>query len=177
MVQYKQAMGLRRHSGQIVKDMSLIVVGSLLFSVSMNCIILPSGMYSGGFLGIAQLLRMVLLSVFPSLQSVGDVAGIIYFLLNVPLLILAWSRFGHLFFAKTALCVACYSIFLALIPIPQSGLFDEHLTACIIGGLARGAGALPDPHLWLLWRRRRDPGAALPSEAPPSDALAVSPWP
>ena len=104
MVQYKQAMGLRRHSGQIVKDMSLIVVGSLLFSVSMNCIILPSGMYSGGFLGIAQLLRMVLLSVFPSLQSVGDVAGIIYFLLNVPLLILAWSRFGHLFFAKTALC-------------------------------------------------------------------------
>ena len=39
MVQYKQAMGLRRHSGQIVKDMSLIVVGSLLFSVSMNCII------------------------------------------------------------------------------------------------------------------------------------------
>lgn len=80
MVQYKQAMGLRRHSGQIVKDMSLIVVGSLLFSVSMNCIILPSGMYSGGFLGIAQLLRMVLLSVFPSLQSVGDVAGIIYFL-------------------------------------------------------------------------------------------------
>ena len=89
MVQYKQAMGLRRHSGQIVKDMSLIVVGSLLFSVSMNCIILPSGMYSGGFLGIAQLLRMVLLSVFPSLQSVGDVAGIIYFLLNVPLLILA----------------------------------------------------------------------------------------
>ena len=123
MVQYKQAMGLRRHSGQIVKDMSLIVVGSLLFSVSMNCIILPSGMYSGGFLGIAQLLRMVLLSVFPSLQSVGDVAGIIYFLLNVPLLILAWSRFGHLFFAKTALCVACY----------------------------------------------RDPGAALPSEAPPSE--------
>ena len=141
MVQYKQAMGLRRHSGQIVKDMSLIVVGSLLFSVSMNCIILPSGMYSGGFLGIAQLLRMVLLSVFPSLQSVGDVAGIIYFLLNVPLLILAWSRFGHLFFAKTALCVACYSIFLALIPIPQSGLFDEHLTACVIGGLACGAGA------------------------------------
>lgn len=169
MVQYKQAMGLRRHSGQIVKDMSLIVVGSLLFSVSMNCIILPSGMYSGGFLGIAQLLRMVLLSVFPSLQSVGDVAGIIYFLLNVPLLILAWSRFGHLFFAKTALCVACYSIFLALIPIPQSGLFDEHLTACVIGGLACGAGARPDPHLWLLWRRRRDPGAALPSEAPPSE--------
>ena len=71
----------------------------------------------------------------------GDVAGIIYFLLNVPLLILAWSRFGHLFFAKTALCVACYSIFLALIPIPQSGLFDEHLTACVIGGLACGAGA------------------------------------
>lgn len=166
MVQYKQAMGLRRHSGQIVKDMSLIVVGSLLFSVSMNCIILPSGMYSGGFLGIAQLLRMVLLSVFPSLQSVGDVAGIIYFLLNVPLLILAWSRFGHLFFAKTALCVACYSIFLALIPIPQSGLFDEHLTAWCHRRPRLRRRRRPDPHLWLLWRRRRDPGAALPSEAP-----------
>lgn len=37
--------------------------------------------------------------------------------------------------------MACYSIFLALIPIPHSGLFDEHLTACVIGGLACGAGA------------------------------------
>ncbi len=107
----------------------------------MNCIVLPTGMYSGGFLGLAQLLRMGLESLVPGLQSLGDLAGAIYFLLNLPLLAIAWSRFGHYFLGKTIACVLFYSVLLAVIPIPEVGVFDEVLTACVIGGLlcaARG---------------------------------------
>ena len=114
----------------------------LLFSASMNWIILPHDMYSGGFLGNhAQLLRMLLLHFFPAIQQIGDLAGILYFLLNIPLLLISWFRFGHFFFAKTALCIVCYSAFLALIPIPAEGLFDETIAACVIGGLVCGVGA------------------------------------
>ena len=127
--------------GLLLRDMGLIVIGSLLFSLSMNCVILPCGMYSGGFLGLAQLLRMLLLRLFPAIPQAGDLAGWIYLILNRPLLALAWFRFGRLFFAKTAACITCYSLFLALIPVPDVQLFEEPIAACAIGGLACGAGA------------------------------------
>ena len=123
------------------RELAAIFLGSLLFAASMNCIVLPTGMYSGGFLGLAQLLRMGLESLVPGLQSLGDLAGAIYFLLNLPLLAIAWSRFGHYFLGKTIACVLFYSVLLAVIPIPEVGVFDEVLTACVIGGLLCGAGA------------------------------------
>ena len=123
------------------RELAVIFLGSLLFAASMNSIVLPTGMYSGGFLGLAQLLRMGLESLVPGLQSLGDLAGAIYFLLNLPLLAIAWSRFGHYFLGKTIACVLFYSVLLAVIPIPEVGVFDEVLTACVIGGLLCGAGA------------------------------------
>ena len=130
---------LELYKGHPVQEAAQIILGSLLFSASMNWIILPHDMYSGGFLGIAQLLRM-LLHFFPAIQQIGDLAGILYFLLNIPLLLISWFRFGHFFFAKTALCIVCYSAFLALIPIPAEGLFDETIAACVIGGVSMNGG-------------------------------------
>lgn len=124
-----------------IKEVILIVIGALLFSASMNWIVLPCGMYSGGFLGFAQLFRMLLLYLFPSLQQSGDLAGIIYFLMNIPLLIISWHRFGRSFFSKTIICIIAYSLFLAILPIPHNGLFEEQLTACVIGGILCGFGA------------------------------------
>lgn len=127
-------------AGETARECVLIILGSLMFSASMNLLIVPSGMYNGGFLGIAQLVRIFVESAFP-VQMEGDIAGYIYFLLNVPLLLLSFRRFGRLFFLKTVLCVFCYSLFLALIPVPEAPLLDEHLTLCLIGGLSCGAGA------------------------------------
>ena len=49
---------LRR--GHPIQDILLILMGTFLFSASMNWIVLPHAMYSGGFLGIAQLLSCLL---------------------------------------------------------------------------------------------------------------------
>lgn len=125
----------------LLRDVAQIVAGALLFSLSMNLIILPHGMYSGGFLGMAQLLRTLLLFFFPMVQRSGDPAGWIYLLLNVPLLAIAWFRFGRLFFCKTAICIACYSLFLAVTPVLSIRLFSEDIAACIIGGIFCGVGA------------------------------------
>ena len=59
--------------------------------------------------GLAQLLRMGLESLVPGLQSLGDLAGAIYFLLNLPLLAIAWSRFGHYFWARP-LPASCFTV-------------------------------------------------------------------
>lgn len=83
---------LELYKGHPVQEAAQIILGSLLFSASMNWIILPHDMYSGGFLGIAQLLRMLLLHFFPAIQQIGDLAGILYFLLNIPLLLIEKSQ-------------------------------------------------------------------------------------
>lgn len=125
----------------VFKECLFIVFGSLMFSASMNLLIVPSGMYNGGFLGIAQLIRIFFEDIFSSLQINGDIAGYIYFIMNIPLLLLAFKNFGRLFFIKTVLCVICYSLFLAVIPVPSAPLLDETLTLCLIGGLVCGTGA------------------------------------
>ena len=118
---------LELYKGHPVQEAAQIILGSLLFSASMNWIILPHDMYSGGFLGIAQLLRMLLLHFFPAIQQIGDLAGILYFLLNIPLLLISWFRFGHFFFAKTANTGMNYE--------------SDAIAACVIGGLVCGVGA------------------------------------
>lgn len=121
-------------------DVMLIIIGTFIYSLSMNLIVIPQGMYSGGFLGIAQLIREGIVRLFPSLVSFGNLEGYIYFALNVPLLILALFNLGKKFFVKTAVCVGFYSLFLAAIPIPEKSIFEERIAACLVGGVLCGIG-------------------------------------
>lgn len=73
-----------------LKSAGLIVGGSLLFSAAMNLLIVPMQLYSGGFLGIAQLFRQLLLTLGVNVENI-DVAGIVYFIMNVPLFLLSFK--------------------------------------------------------------------------------------
>ena len=114
----------------------LIVIGSLIYSVGLNQFIVPVGLYNGGFLGIAQLIRHFMESWFGISFGNTNIAGILYFILNIPLLAVSVKRFGKEFLAKTIYCVCWYSLFLTVVPIADHLLVDEHLTAC--GGSGGG---------------------------------------
>lgn len=62
----------------------LIVIGSLIYSVGLNQFIVPVGLYNGGFLGIAQLIRHFMESWFGISFGNTNIAGILYFILNIP---------------------------------------------------------------------------------------------
>ena len=119
----------------------LIVIGSLIYSVGLNQFIVPVGLYNGGFLGIAQLIRHFMESWFGISFGNTNIAGILYFILNIPLLAVSVKRFGKEFLAKTIYCVCWYSLFLTVVPIADHLLVDEHLTACVAGGVICGIGA------------------------------------
>ena len=116
----------------------LIVIGSLIYSVGLNQFIVPVGLYNGGFLGIAQLIRHFMESWFGISFGNTNIAGILYFILNIPLLAVSVKRFGKEFLAKTIYCVCWYSLFLTVVPIADHLLVDEHLTACVAGGVICG---------------------------------------
>jgi len=98
-------------------------------------------LYNGGFMGVAQLLRTFMVE-FLNLSFLGqiDIAGIIYFIINVPLLYLAWKLMGRGFFIRSIVTITVQTAFLTVIPIPKTAPIEDVLTACIIGGLIAGAG-------------------------------------
>lgn len=127
---------------RLILDILLCTVGRLLFAVSVNVLIAPLNLYSVGFTGIAQLLRTFCLHILQIQPPAGlDLTGIIFCLLNIPVLFLAWFGIGKRFFWKTLFITVISSIFMAVIPVPSTPLLEDTLTVCIVGGIMAGVGA------------------------------------
>ena len=92
-------------------------------------------------MGIAQLIRTVLFQLFDfSFLRQFDIAGIIYYIINIPIFYLAFRAMGKGFLARSLVSVTIQTIFMTFIPIPTEPIFGDRLMACIIGGLVVGTG-------------------------------------
>lgn len=116
------------------------VGGMLLYSVGINNFIVPANLYSGGMMGISQILRTLLIRYTDFHMGGTDIAGMINFVLNVPLFFLAYYSISKGFFLRTIVCVLSQTAFLTLIPIPSVPIVEDTLTASLIGGILTGAG-------------------------------------
>ena len=116
------------------------ILGAVIFAVGVNFFVVPSGIYSGGVLGLSQLLYALVKHVAPGMAKF-NFTSILYYLLNAPLFFLSYRVFSRNFFFRNVLCVTVETIALALIPIPKNMLVDSVLTSTIIGGLIVGTGA------------------------------------
>ena len=114
--------------------------GSLLFAAGVNLIIMPMKLYNGGFMGVAQLIRTFVVSVLHVDAGQIDLAGMIFYILYVPLFYLAWKGIGKSFCVRTVIAATMESVLLTVIPIPKTPIITDMLTACIIGGLISGVG-------------------------------------
>lgn len=125
-----------------INKLLLAVLGTLIYAVGINLFVVPIGVYSGGVMGICQVLRTILTRFLHVNFGSTDFAGIIYYLVNIPLFFLAFKTMGRQFFAKTMICTVSMTLFLTVIPIPSHLLVgDDILTSCLIGGLISGVGS------------------------------------
>ncbi|KRL19019.1 YitT family protein [Lactobacillus amylolyticus DSM 11664] len=91
-------------------------------------------MYSSGITGFAQLINSVSERFFPFTIS----TSLMYFVLNVPLFILGWTKIGHKFTFFTIIAVVLGSIMMRVIQ-PLEVHWDPLLCA-IFGGTINGIG-------------------------------------
>lgn len=114
------------------------IFGAFLYAAGINLFVVPAGLYTGGVMGLCQVIRTILTSVVGLDFGSFDVAGLIYYLLNVPIFIIAFTRIGRKFFAKTLVTVTAMSTFMSFIPAVK--LVDDVMAACVVGGIVSGAG-------------------------------------
>ena len=97
----------------------LAVLGELIAAAALNLFIVPLSLYTGGLMGLCQLIRTLLQAQLGLELGEYDIAGILYFLLNVPLLIVGYRNLGRGLAVRTIICTVSYSFFYSITPFPS----------------------------------------------------------
>ena len=120
-----------------IKDVIKMLIGTLMFCIAINIFVVPNDLYTGGVLGLSQLIRSIVIDLF-KLNITFDFSGLIYYLINIPLFIIAYKNLSKSFFFRTLIVISIQTIMLTL--IPTVSIIDEKLTNVLVGGLLGGAG-------------------------------------
>ena len=122
-------------------DYLLIILGSAIYALSVSLFLDPNDLAPGGMTGIAVILNRL---------SRIDV-GTLYFLLNVPVVLLGLWKFGWRFIIKTAVAIGCTSLFTNLLA-PYGAVTEDLLLASVVGGMLMAVG------MGLIFRARATTG-------------------
>lgn len=122
----------RRYS--LLSKISASFFYSLAVAVALNFFWTPGHIYSSGITGFAQLINTMSERFLPFTLS----TPVLYFVLNLPLLLLAWKKIGHKFTFFTVITVILGSIMMRVIqPI---NMHIDPLVCAIFGGMINGLG-------------------------------------
>ena len=119
------------------KDIIKTLIGSITFCIAINIFIVPNNLYTGGVLGLAQLIRSIILDVF-KVNIAFDFSGILYYIINIPLFFLAYKNLSKTFFFRTLIVISVQTVMLSL--IPTTSIINDTLTNVLVGGLLAGSG-------------------------------------
>lgn len=114
------------------------IVGAFLYAAGVNLFVVPAGLYSGGVMGICQVIRTLLMEYLHMDFGTVDIAGIIYYIVNIPIFVIAYMKLGKKFFVKTVITVTVATMFFSAIP-PRL-IVEDVMAACMVGGIVSGAG-------------------------------------
>ncbi|WP_230504910.1 YitT family protein [Sutcliffiella rhizosphaerae] len=123
-------MNIQQH----VKKVLIVLVGAFLNAIAMNFFLIPADVYASGFTGVAQLFYRISENFLPFTIS----TGIILFLLNIPVTVLAWKKVGRSFTIYSFLSVFLMSLFLEIVPIYKVN--DDILLNAVFGGVIAAVG-------------------------------------
>lgn len=119
----------------IWRDYLLIVAGTALMSLAIKGIYDPASMVTGGFSGIAIIVK----SLTEGIWQGGVPLWLTNILLNIPLFIVAIHVKGWRYIAKTVFATVCLSV--GLYVMPEINLMpDDIFLAAVFGGVISGAG-------------------------------------
>ena len=113
----------------------LILVGTAVMALAIQCIYDRVGLVTGGFTGLTIIIRNITKSVI----SGGIPLWFANIVLNIPVFIYSYVKFGKKFVGRTLFATIMLSVWLYIIPgVDLSG--DDYLLAALFGGVFTGVG-------------------------------------
>lgn len=120
---------------QIDWNYVLILVGTAVMALAIQCIYDRVGLVTGGFTGLTIIIRNITKSVI----SGGIPLWFANIVLNIPVFIYSYVKFGKKFVGRTLFATIMLSVWLYIIPgVDLSG--DDYLLAALFGGVFTGVG-------------------------------------
>ncbi|MBE6183189.1 YitT family protein [Heyndrickxia ginsengihumi] len=111
-----------------MKNFCMVVLGSVIVGLGYNFFLIPNKILSSGLSGIA-----IMLGLITPINT-----GVLNFVLNLPLLIVAIFKLGNKFVFYTITSVVVLSVSLYVIPVIQ--LSTEPILSSLFGGVLTGLG-------------------------------------
>ncbi|MBK0347655.1 YitT family protein [Aerococcaceae bacterium zg-ZJ1578] len=117
-------------------QLGIAIASAVSFGISMKFFLIPGGIFSSGVPGLAQLINF-----FTSQTPLASIltTGNLYFLINVPILILSYLKLGRHFTIMTIIVVILSTITTNMIPLTY--VSQNPLLNAIMGGVFSGIGA------------------------------------
>lgn len=106
-----------------------MTAGSLLIALGFNLFLIPHQLLSGGISGISMVIGYI----------TGGNIGLLYFILNLPVLLWGWFAVGHRFIIWSIYNVILSTLFLQIIPVTQ--IAEDIVLGSVFGGILVGFGS------------------------------------
>lgn len=107
-----------------------IVIGSVLYAAGFQFFLYPNAITTGGVTGIAMIINFL----------TGLPVGVMTMLINIPLFVFSWKKFGLKFIIASLAGTVLSSVFVDLFAMIPLEITHEPLLGAIYGGLIKGFG-------------------------------------
>lgn len=113
----------------------LILIGTAVMALAIQCIYDRVGLVTGGFTGLTIVIRSLTKAVIED----GIPLWFTNIVLNIPVFLYSYIKFGRKFVGRTLFATLMLSVWLYIIPgVDLSG--DDYLLAALFGGVFTGVG-------------------------------------
>ncbi len=113
------------------KKLALVVVGTFLTALQITYFVQPVKLFTGGASGLSL--------IIVTLTNEKITFGLVYFLLNLPLLFISWFKLGKRFTFYTIISVVTLSLITTILPTIDL-ISDDLLIMSLFGGIIGGIG-------------------------------------
>lgn len=125
-----------------IKDVLLIILGTLLMGAAINFVFDPVGLDVGGVSGLAIVIKYASVQVLKATDIAflkdGLPVWLTSLILNIPLFAISFAKKGMRYIAKTVFATLSLTFWTYILPIIS--MTDDMILNCIVGGVLSGVG-------------------------------------
>lgn len=111
-------------------DFLFYLAGAVCYALAVNIFLAPNNILLGGFTGVATILNYLF----------GTPIGTVVFILNIPLFIAAYIKFGPRFILRTVFATLLVSVLIDVTAVFLPAYEGDRLLSALFAGILSGAG-------------------------------------